>query len=118
MVPDVKDYNLKIQYTRQGTLAAEYCNPQTGFLEHFGFKEIFIRCSKKAYIIYVPPKLLESIGAKTAITVRNQIQKHFQRRHLPQRFSDVQEANSTYLLKCLEGNRNRRLSGKSWWLSL
>ena len=40
-------YNLIVKFTRENTLTEKYYNVKTGFLEHFRFKEIFIRlCSK------------------------------------------------------------------------
>lgn len=105
-------YNLIIRLTKEGTLTEKYFNANTGFLEHFRFRETFIRCSKKAYISFVPLDLLQTIGEKEVITARNPIQKHFQRRHVPQRFSDVREAHGTFMLKYLKETEVDFLHGR------
>jgi hypothetical protein len=39
----------------------KYYNPQRQALEHFRFPDIFIRATKKAYISFVSPEILESV---------------------------------------------------------
>jgi intergrase/recombinase len=42
-----------------------YYNPQRQALEHFRFPEIFIRATKKAYISFVSPEILEIVKSAT-----------------------------------------------------
>ncbi len=46
-----------------------YYNPERQCLEHFRFPEIFLRKTKKAYISFVTPSMLElAVGIPTAIS--------------------------------------------------
>jgi hypothetical protein len=95
-------YNLIIQLTREKTFFEKYYNMKTGFLEHFRYRDLFIRSCKKAFISYVPLELLEAIGAKTPIQRPYEIRKILARRHVAQRFSDVRELNGSFLTKYLK----------------
>jgi intergrase/recombinase len=81
-------------------------------LEHFRFREIFIRSTKKAYVSFCPLELLEKIGAKEPFQRSYSIQKALARRHVSQRFSDIREANGTFLVKYLKEIEIDTLQGR------
>ena len=105
-------YNLIIQFTREKNLFEKYYNVNTGFLEHFRFKDLFIRTSKKAYISYVPLEMLEQIGTRKQIPRSYSIQKNLARRHVPQRFGDVRELYASFMVKYLKETEIDVLSGR------
>lgn len=98
----IHSYNLIVKLSREKTLSKKYYNVKTGFLEHFRFKETFIRSCKKAFISYVPLELLESIGKNEPIPRDYAIRKILARRHVPQRFSDVRELNGSFMTEYLK----------------
>ncbi len=55
-----------------------YYNKEKGILEHYKFKDIFLRSTKKAYISIVTPEIIEI--AKSAEGSYNAIDKYLQRR--------------------------------------
>jgi hypothetical protein len=108
----VNSYNLIIKFSRENTLAEKYYNVKTGFLEHYRFKETFIRSSKKAYVSFVPLELLERIGAKEPIPRIYTIRKALAKRHVPQRFSDIRELHATFLIKWLSETEVDTIQGR------
>jgi len=76
----------------------EYYKSET--LEHFRFKELFIRRTKKAFISFVPIGLIKRIVKAHPLT-RSMIVKKIQRRGLRLRFGDIREYHASYLTKYL-----------------
>jgi len=97
----INSFNLIIQLTKEGTLADKYYNVGTGFLEHFRFKETFIRDCKKAFVSYVPLEMLDLIGKQSEISENHLKNKALGRRHIPQRFSDVRENHASFVTQWL-----------------
>jgi len=95
----VKAYNLIIELVKKGKLNSYY-NEKTETLEHFRFKNLFIRRTKKAFVSFVPKQLTEKVGKKSKLTC-TQINKPIQRSGFKLRFSDVREYFATYMTKCL-----------------
>jgi len=97
----VHSYNLIIELTREKTLTEKYYNEKTGFLEHFRFRDLFLRSTKKAFISFVPLELLEKIGTMAPMSRVYLVRKSLTRHKFMQRFSDVRELNATWLVKYL-----------------
>ena len=62
----IESFNLIIKLARKGKLK-EYYNSEKKILEHFRFKDIFIRRSKKVFISFVPKELVERISQNKPI---------------------------------------------------
>lgn len=96
----VNSYNLIITLAKQGRLQ-EYYNAEREALEHFRYKDVFIRRSKKVFINFIPKDLVDEIKRSNALTV-NMIQNRVKRMGLRSRFSDVREFYASYMTKHLK----------------
>jgi len=86
----VKAYNLIIDLTEKEKLN-EYYNLETEALEHFKFKQHFIRRTKKCFISFIPKKLIGKISKQEKLT-RYQIDNWIRRDNkFSSRFGDVRE---------------------------
>jgi len=95
----IKAYNLIIDLAQDARLN-EYFDYQTETLEHFKFKQLFIRRTKKAFISFVPKLLVARISEQQKIT-RAQIDNRIRRRGFSSRFGDIREYFATYMTKYL-----------------
>jgi len=96
----VKSYNLIIKLARQGKLN-QYYNEQMGTLEHYRFKEQFIRRSKKVFVSFVPKELVDRIAWNNPMPSKYTVQARVKRQGLPVRFADIREAHASFLTKYL-----------------
>ncbi|MEM3774744.1 MAG: integrase [Candidatus Bathyarchaeia archaeon] len=96
----VQSYNLIIKLHREGKLN-QYYNEANECLEHYRFKEVFIRRTKKAFISFVPKTLVEKICCEVPLKSKYAVQKRLKDRGLPVRFSDIREAHNTILTRYL-----------------
>jgi hypothetical protein len=95
----VESYNLIVKLSREGKLDQYYdCDREV--LEHFRFKEIFLRRTKKAFISFVPKELIESINDNKPLNVYS-IQTKVKRKTDQLRFGDIREVHGTLLTKHL-----------------
>ena len=94
----VNSYNLIVDLAKEGRLS-EYYNEDREVLEHFRFKELFIRNSKKAFISFIPKTMIEAISRNKPLNM-NYIQTKVKRK-VGLRFSDIREAHGTFLTKHL-----------------
>jgi hypothetical protein len=62
----IESFNLIIKLARKGRLK-KYYNSEKKILEHFRFKDIFIRRSKKVFISFVPKELVKRISQNEPI---------------------------------------------------
>lgn len=53
----------------------QYYNPERQALEHFRFPEIFLRQTKKAYISFVTPSIIEEIVGNIGTNITDKIHK-------------------------------------------
>ena len=97
----VESFNLVITLSREGKLS-EYYNEQTEALEHFRFKETFIRRTKKAFVSFVPKQLIQKITLCSTLKSKDAVQKRVHKEGLSVRFSDIREAHATLLTKYLK----------------
>ena len=95
----IRAYNLVIELAKEGKLS-EYYNEENGVLEHFRFKQHFIRRTKKAFISFIPKQLIERISKSERLDWC-QIQNWIKRKDLRLKFSDVREFWATYMTKHL-----------------
>jgi len=96
----VNAYDLIVELSEKGKLS-EYFNVDKEMLEHFRFKERFIRRTKKAFISFVSPSLVEAIAAKGQTLTLDMIQKKIARSGMHRRFGDVREFYANYSIKLL-----------------
>jgi intergrase/recombinase len=96
-----QSYNLIVALTRKGKLE-EYYNEKTQTLEHYKFKETFIRKSKKAFISFVPRELIQRIQENEPFKSKGGIQKRVVTSGLKLRFSDIREAHASFMTKHLK----------------
>jgi len=95
----VESYNLIAQLAMEGRLS-EYFDERRGVLEHFKFKNHFLKCSKKAFISFVSKELVQAVTEETCLNYAF-IQTRVKRRIRRLRFSDVREAFATFMTKYL-----------------
>jgi len=93
-------FNLIVELTRSGRLS-EYYNIEQQTLEHFRFRTVFIRRTKKVYMGFVPCALIETIGSKSSTLTKDTICKRIQRLKLPLCFSDIREFYASFSTKHL-----------------
>jgi intergrase/recombinase len=67
--------------TRINPSSSYYYNPQRQALEHFRFPEIFIRQTKKAYLSFVTPEMLDIVHQVNNVPSIGAITKACHRRH-------------------------------------
>ena len=103
-------WNLIIELASQNRLG-EYYNEGMETLEHFRFKQIFIRKTKKAFITFMPKAFLERIALNDKLTwptIHNRLYK----KKLPLRFGDIREYWATYMTKHLKESEIDFLQGR------
>jgi intergrase/recombinase len=97
----IKAYNLIIDLADKGRLS-EYYNAETEALEHFRFKKLFIRRTKKAFISFIPKTFIEKVTKQKKLT-RFQIDNWIRRDNkLRSRFGDIREYYATYMTRYLK----------------
>lgn len=111
LVEAVNSFNLILSLNEEEKLGSYYMvDKQT--LEHFHFKEIFIRHSKKAFISFVPKILITSICDCEAVPKADAIQQILWRKKIKARFGDIREAHATLMVKHLKESEINFLHGR------
>lgn len=98
-VEAIESYNLIIDLSKRGKLG-EYYNAEKEVLEHFRFKQLFIRNNKKAFVSIVPRALIERVSLSEKITLA-QITNRIKRKGLKPRFNDIREYFATCMTRHL-----------------
>jgi hypothetical protein len=93
----INSFNLIIQLSQQGKLG-DYLNSELGILEHFRYRELFIRGTKNCYVSIVPRSLIAEIAESKPVTYAALI-KRLQRRNIPCRINQLRDAFGTFLIK-------------------
>jgi len=101
LVEAVESYNLIIKLSRENKLS-EYYNEEKETLEHFRFKDIFMRKSKKAFISFVPKDLIERIALSSILPSTDAILARVKKAGLKLRFSDIREVHASFMTKYLK----------------
>jgi len=107
----VQSFNLIVKLSRKGELS-KYYNEDAETLEHFKFKELFIRKSKKSFISFVPKSLIEKIKLCEPITSKHSVQSMVKKKGLKIRFADIREAHNTLLTKYLNQSEIDFIAGR------
>jgi hypothetical protein len=110
-VEAVSSYNLIITLSNEDRLN-EYYNAETETLEHFRFKKIFFRRSKKAFLSFVSKAMVNSISQKKAIARQSTVTSAVRKKGLKCQFSDIREAHGTLMTKHLKDNEIDFLHGR------
>jgi hypothetical protein len=92
-------HNLIIKLDSENRLM-DYYDSDRQVLQHFRYRSIFIRRSKKVYISFVPNEIPDGILTDEPIVPRT-LYKNFERTPLPIRFCDIREYWSTQMSKFL-----------------
>ena len=95
----IESYNLLVRLARKGELE-KYFNSEREALEHFRFKETFIRRSKKVFISFVPKQLVNQISQNRPLewnATKKKVARNVQ--HL--RFADIREFHGSFITKYL-----------------
>lgn len=85
----VESYNLIVQLAHEGKLG-QYYNEEKAILEHYRFKGIFLRRTKKAFISFVPKELIQKLGGHESLNIHS-VQTRVKRRCKKLAFSDIRE---------------------------
>lgn len=96
----VKSTNLVIQLSKENKLN-KYYNERKEILEHYQFKDIFIRRTKKAFISFIPKDFIGQITKSKPLTL-SILPNRLKRKGMKQRFSDIREYHASILLKQLK----------------
>jgi len=97
----IDSYNLIIKLARQNKLS-EYYNEKNETLEHFKFKEAFIRKTKKTFVSFIPKEFIIRITNNSCLKSYHSVKKTVQNKLKIQRFGDIREIHATYLTKYLK----------------
>jgi len=106
----VESHNLIIELEAQGKLDAYY-NRDRQVLEHFRFKETFIRGSKKVFISFVLAELVDRISRGQKLDY-GRFQKPVARKLGGVRFADVRELHGSLMTKWLRESEIDFLHGR------
>ncbi|MCW4044253.1 MAG: integrase [Candidatus Bathyarchaeota archaeon] len=109
LVEAVSAYNLVIKLAAERKLADYYVHDKA-VLEHYKFKELFLRNTKKAFVSFVPQDLVYHVAESKQLN-KFTIQTST-KRVLPLRFSDVREAHATFMTKYLKQQEIDFLHGR------
>lgn len=111
LVEALESYNLVIKLAKEGKLS-EYYDSEKEVLQHFKFREIFLRKGKKALISFVPADLVKRIAESVPVKTANCIDKTVRNSGLHSRFSDLREAHASILTKHLNQNEIDFIQGR------
>jgi len=106
----VESHNLIIDLSGQGR-PGEYYKADRRVLEHFRFKETFIRGSKKVFISFVPAELVDRISRGQRLDY-GRFQKPVARKLGGVRFADVRELHASLMTKWLRESEIDFLHGR------
>lgn len=95
----VNSYNLIIDLEAKSKLGDYY---REEALEHFRFKDMFLRKSKKAFVSFVPSEIVSLICQSSKLKSADAIQQRVRSHGLLLRFGDIRETTATYLTKFLK----------------
>jgi len=97
----IKAWNLIIDLNKQKRLS-EYYNAENQALEHFRFKDMFIRPSKKCFVSFISEAFPHQIVNYNNKVTRNIINCKLKRRNIRARFSDLREYYASVMTKYLK----------------
>ncbi|MEM3700951.1 MAG: integrase, partial [Candidatus Bathyarchaeia archaeon] len=81
---------------------SDYYNEEKEALEHYKFKDIFLRRSKKVFISFIPKGLIEKIAFNNPLpNSRYAVEERIRKKGLTLRFNDIREVAATFYTKYL-----------------
>jgi len=108
----VSSFNLIVELSKKGKLG-EYYKEGSMTLEHFRFKETFIRNSKKAFISFVPGELIKRITESNELGSKFCLQLKVKRHGTSKiRFADIREIHASFMTKFLKPQEIDFLHGR------
>jgi intergrase/recombinase len=78
----------------------EYYDPERQILEHYEFKDVFIRRSKKVFMSFVPKDVVERVASEKPLKPYD-VQNWMKRTGLRPMFSDCRELYASYMTRHL-----------------
>jgi hypothetical protein len=111
MVEAVNSYKLIIDLVEKNQLD-KYFNAANSTLEHYRFKDLFLRKSKKAFVSFVPLHLVGAIGDSVLVSTSGAISKSLYKQGLKPRFGDVRENHASFMTKYLKESEINFLHGR------
>ena len=109
-VESVSSFNLIIDLSRQGHLS-QYYTAERALLEHYKFKDLFIRRGKKVFISFVPRDMIAAVQECSQFT-SDAISSRIKRAKLSSRFGDIREFWASYMTKHLRQSEIDFLQGR------
>jgi intergrase/recombinase len=109
-VEAIESYNLIIDLAEEGKLS-DYYDAEKEALEHFRFKQTFMRRTKKAFISFIPRELTEKVSRQEKFT-KCQIKNRIQRSKSKLRFGDIREYFATFMNRYLSREEIDFLQGR------
>jgi len=110
LVEAVESYNLIVELAKEGRLN-EYYDSEKEVLEHYKFKDRFLRKAKKVFVSFVPKELVQKIAENRKLN-KYSIQTAIKRRGLTLRFGDIREVHGTLLSRHLSESEINFLHGR------
>jgi intergrase/recombinase len=95
----ISSYNLIIDLSKQGKLDTYY-DKKKQVLEHYKFRSIFIRRTKKVFLSYIPQTFILKIWCNEKL-LPYQVENWIRRSRFKSRFRDVREYYATFMTKFL-----------------
>jgi intergrase/recombinase len=93
----LQSFNLIIQLNK-GNKLKEYYDEELNVLQHFKFKELFIRNTKNAFISFLQKSTIEKICSCEALTYF-QIRKRLYRNQIRTRINELRDYFGTFMLR-------------------
>ena len=109
-VEAVTSYNLIRKLEKEGKLS-EYYDSDKEVLEHYKFKDLFLRKAKKVFVSFVPREVIQRIIENGKLG-KSGIQTAVKRLGLPLRFGDVREVHNTIMSKYLSEAEINFIAGR------
>jgi intergrase/recombinase len=99
-VEAVESYDLTIDLSQHDKLNSYY-DREKEVLEHFRFKQIFIRNNKKAFVSFIPWELIRRIGRMREKLTTSLVYDLIKRNSVRPRFNELREYYATYMTRYL-----------------
>ena len=93
----IASFNLIIQLSKENRLS-EYFNKDLQCLEHFKFKDLFIRDTKNVYVTFIREDLISQITNSEPVTYYA-IQKRLMKAGLKMRFNELRDNFATFTVR-------------------
>ncbi|NLE06271.1 MAG: hypothetical protein GX638_15910 [Crenarchaeota archaeon] len=96
-IEGIASFNKIIDLNQQGKLS-EYYNEDKSLLEHFKYKQVFLRGTKNVYISFLPKELVLGVAASEPISY-DAIKKRLRRAKIRCRINELRDYFGTYMVR-------------------